>query len=73
MKEVKKVKRNNLTLEEREKISILYAKYYSIRQIAREVGRSAATVSREINREVACFFKGNYLGAQTHKKLSKNG
>jgi len=61
----------HLTKEEREKITVLHAQYYSLRQIAKEIGRSPATISREINRKEAAYFRGVYLGAQTHNKVKE--
>lgn len=40
----------HFTIEEREKLAILYKEGKSIRYIARELGRSASSVSREIKR-----------------------
>ena len=61
----------HLSKEEREIITVLQAKYFSIRQIAKEIGRSPATVSRELKRQEAVFFRGVYLGAQTHSKVKE--
>lgn len=61
----------HLTKEERELITVLHAKYYSIRQIAKEIGRSPATISRELNRKEAAYYHNIYLGAQTHEKVKK--
>ena len=40
----------HLTIEEREKILVLYTKNESLRSIAREIGRNVSTVSRELRR-----------------------
>ena len=62
----------HLTLSEREKITVLHAKYYSIRQIAKELGRSPSTISRELNRPNAIYFQGVYIGSQTHKRVQEH-
>lgn len=66
------VKRGHLTAEEREIISILHSKYKGVREIAREVGRSPATISRELNRPEAKYYKGNYMGRKTHDVVRCN-
>ena len=63
---------NHLSLEEREKITVLQSKGYSIRNIALELGRSPSTISRELNRNNALFFKGVYIGSQTHLRVVKS-
>jgi transposase, IS30 family len=62
-------KLNHLTQEERDIISILHAKLFGVRKIAREISRSPATISRELNRKEAVYFKGDYIGSQTHKQV----
>ena len=42
-----------LSLDEREEIAVLHAKGEGVRSIARAIGRSAATVSRELRRNAA--------------------
>ena len=66
------VKRGHLTAEEREIISILHSKYKGVREIAKELGRSPATISRELNRPEAKYYKGNYMGRKTHDIVRKN-
>ena len=71
-------KLNHLTQEERDVISILHAKLFGVRKIARELGRSPTTISRELNRKEAVYFRGDYIGSQTHKQVkvrnkTKNG
>jgi IS30 family transposase len=58
----------HLSSEERDKITILQGEGLSIRKIAKELGRSPSTISRELNRENAVFFRGKYIGSQTDKK-----
>lgn len=57
----------HLSAEERDKISIFHAQGLSRRMIAKELGRSPSTISRELNRKEAVFFRGKYIGSQTHK------
>ena len=48
------MKRNShLSLEERLQITVLQGKGISVRKIAKELGRSPSTISRELNRENA--------------------
>lgn len=62
----------HLTLSEREKLMYFLAKGYSMRRIARELGRSASTISRELKRNTS---KGEYLPvkaeARYHKRRKK--
>ena len=37
----------------------------SIRKIAKELGRSPSTISRELNRPEALYYRGKYIGSQT--------
>ena len=48
-----------LTLSEREEIALLKAKDHGIREIARHMGRSPSTVSRELRRNAAT--RGGYV------------
>ena len=59
-------KKGHLTQEERNILTILHAQKVSIRKMAEEIGRSPSTVSRELNRKEAVFYRGNYVGSQTH-------
>lgn len=68
---MKETKKGHLTEEERDLITIYHAQYKSVRQIAKEIGRDPATVSRELNRKNAVFFCGRYVGSQTHKNVIK--
>ena len=63
---------NHLSLEEREKITVLQGKGYSIRSIAFELGRSPSTISRELNRSNALYFRGVYVGSQTYLRVIKS-
>jgi transposase, IS30 family len=63
---------HHLTSEERDKITVLQGEGLSIRKIAKELGRSPSTISRELNRPEALFFRGKYIGSQTHKKVKSN-
>ena len=64
-------KRGHLTEEERDLITILHAQCKKVREIARETGRSPATISRELNRKEAVYVNGNYVGSQTHKRVKQ--
>ena len=59
-------KKGHLTLEDRNILTILHAQKVSIRKMAKEIGRSPSTISRELKREDAVFYRGNYVGSQTH-------
>jgi len=65
-------KRGHLTSEERDKISILHAQEISTSEIARILSRHKSTISRELNRKEAVFFRGKYIGSQTHKLVREN-
>ena len=43
----------------------------SIRSIASILDRSASTISRELKRPEAVFYRGKYIGSQTHKKAKE--
>lgn len=55
----------HLTSSERDKITILQGEGLSIRKIAKELGRSPSTISRELNRPEALYYRGKYIGSQT--------
>jgi len=63
---------HHLTSEERDKITVLQGEGLSIRKIAKELGRSPSTISRELNRPEALFFRGKYIGSQTDKRVKNN-
>ena len=65
-------RKGHLTLIERDKITILKSDGLSIRQIARILDRSPSTISRELNRNNAVYFRGKYIGSQTHINVSNN-
>lgn len=62
-------KNKHLNAEERDKITVLHAQGLSLRKIADVIGRNPSTISRELNRKEAIFFRGKYIGSQTHKKV----
>ena len=62
----------HLTSAERDKITILQGEGLSIRKIAKELGRSPSTISRELNRPEALYYRGKYIGSQTDKKVREN-
>ena len=61
----------HLTSIERDKITILQGEGFSIRKIAKELGRSPSTISRELNRENALYYRGTYIGSQTHNRVKE--
>lgn len=63
--------KGHLSLIERDKITILYAQNYSLRSIAKILKRSPSTISRELRRKEAIFFRNKYIGSQTHKKVKE--
>lgn len=60
---------HHLSMNEREKILILYTKKQSMRVIAREIGRSVSTVSREIKRN--SMSKCEYSAVEAEKAYQK--
>jgi len=61
-----------LTLEEREDIAVLKAKGKSIREMARFLGRSPSTLSRELKRNMTPIYrKPWYLATYAQKKASR--
>ena len=62
----------HLTYIERDKITILQGEGFSIRKIAKELGRSPSTISRELNRPEALYYRGKYIGSQTDKRVKAN-
>lgn len=61
----------HLSLEERIQITLLQKDYWSVRKIAKALGRSPSTISRELNRPNAIYFQGVYIGSQTHKRVKE--
>ena len=57
----------HLTLSEREKLMYFLAKGCSMRRIAKELGRSASTISRELKRNSS---KGEYLPEMPERKAA---
>ena len=62
---------SHLSSEERDKITILQGEGLSVRQIAKELGRSPSTISRELNRPEALYYRGKYIGSQTNLRVQK--
>lgn len=62
---------SHLSLEERLQITVLQGKGISVRKIAKELGRSPSTISRELNRDNALYYRGTYIGSQTHKRVKE--
>ena len=61
-----KKEKGHLTSEEKDKITILITENHSIRIIAKILGRCASTISRELKRSNAIYYRGKYIGSQTH-------
>ncbi len=59
----------HLSSEERDQITILQGEGLSVRKIAKELGRSPSTISRELNRPNAIYYRGKYIGSQTDKNV----
>ena len=62
---------SHLSSEERDRIKILQSEGLSIRKIAKELGRSPSTISRELNRPQAVYYRGKYIGSQTDKNVKR--
>lgn len=62
----------HLSSTERDKITILQGEGLSIRKIAKELDRSPSTISRELKRPEALYYRGKYIGSQTDKKVREN-
>lgn len=62
----------HLSSAERDKITILQGEGLSIRKIAQELDRSPSTISRELKRPQAVFFRGKYIGSQTDKNVKRH-
>ena len=63
----------HLSIEERSKISILQSSDESVRSIARILGRSPSTISRELNRPQVDKFIENYIATTDNgKEFSKH-
>ncbi len=60
----------HLSLEERDKITILQGEGLSIRKIAKELGRSPSTISRELNVKTTVWQKTK---KNRTSKTSRNG
>ena len=65
-----KKKYTHLKQEEREQLSVLYARRTTVSEIARTLGRSKSTISGELNRPTSGFFRGAYLGETSRKNYS---
>lgn len=61
----------HLSLEDRSKISVLQSTGESVRSIARILGRSPSTISRELNRPQVDKFRGNYIASTTHARVQE--
>ena len=68
---MKKKKYSQLTVDERDQISVLKAEGLSLRGIARELGRDHSTISRELDRNAPPVHKGYYLSHKAHDRSVK--
>ena len=66
-----KKKYTHLSSKERELMSVLHAKQTSIGGIARILSRAKSTISRELSRPTARFYRGTYLGETSQKNYLK--
>lgn len=57
----------HLSSEERDKITILQGEGLSIRKIAKELGRSPSTISRELKDPTQCIIEVNILALKLTK------
>src|SRR5574344_688333 len=64
--------KGHLSAQERDKITILLTENYSIRKIASILGRSPSTISRELNRPDAVYYRNKYIGSQTHLNVKNH-
>ena len=62
----------HITREERDKISVLQSSGAKQSEIAREIGRSRSAISKELNKETSVFYRGKYIGSQSHRNVHKN-
>lgn len=62
----------HLTREERDKISVLQSSGMKQTEIAREIGRSRSAISKELSKGTSVFYRGKYIGSQSHKNVQKN-
>lgn len=61
----------HLTKEERDKISILHAESMPPAEIARILGRHRSAISKELKKETSVFFRGKYIGSQSHGNVER--
>lgn len=62
----------HLTKEERDKISVLQSSGMKQIEISKEIGRSKAVISKELNKKTSVFYRGKYIGSQSHQNVQKN-
>lgn len=62
----------HLTIDEREKLQLMLWQKQSMRIIARELGRSPSSISREINKNRRCDGKRLYIPRAAHERAIKN-
>jgi transposase, IS30 family len=64
-------KASHLSEKERDKISILHAEGKKPAQIAKIIGRHRSTITRELERNTAVFYRDKYIGSQSHKNIQR--
>jgi len=65
-------KYKHLTIEERETIQFMLWEKKSIRSIAKKLGRSSSSVSREVNKNRDSLCRRRYIPRAAHEKAIKN-
>lgn len=64
-------KYQHLTVEERDRIAVMVSEGQSLRKIAKELGRSHTSLSRELRRNVPPIYTGYYLSHKAHERAVK--
>jgi len=72
IKQDKPLNKGHLSLNERDKITILLTEGYSIGKIAKILNRAKSTISRELRRKEVVLFRNKYVGSQTHINVYNN-
>ena len=62
----------HITKEERDKISVLQSSGMKQAEIAKEIGRSKSAISKELGKSTSVFYRGKYIGSQSHRNVQKS-